>query len=596
MATFEIPDKDLETNIDRSADTFLIYDDSASKLVRTNVNSALNITGDPVGTSDSQVLTNKTIPAYEPVKGADDNYVTDAEKTKLTGIEAGAEVNNISDVNATDLTDGGATTLHKHSYSNLDNLPTLGTAAAKNIPATGNASATEVVYGSDTRLTDARTPTSHDNTQHSATYITAGDIPVIPDSVDDLSPSQTGNNGKFLKTDGTNATWESIPGGGDMLAATYDPTSVSADAFDMDNMVLTDNTTNDASTTAHGLLLKATAPAAGLYNYVGITNGETAYTNKALFDATDPSTQAFGDSASAGSAAVAARRDHKHAMPAAITRDSLGLDTDDSPQFAGINIGHASDTTISRVSAGKIAVEGVNIPTISSTDTLTNKTYESPSFVNWNGWVSPNETWTYASASSFTVSGDTTSKYQIGDKILITQTTDKYFIITNVVYSSPNTTVTVDGFGIYTLANAEITANSYSKMETPQGFPRKEVLLFSGTPAASVTLSETYAHFDFLDIWYEGNNDGGITGVPYYYTRLSAAIPDVMAVAVDLGYLDSTYKIRTSGGIITASGTTVSITGYGTNYSTETIAGSSSVVFTDTQFIPKITRVVGIRW
>jgi hypothetical protein len=46
-------------------------------------------------------------------------------------------------------------------YGNLGSLPTLGTAAAKDIPAVGNASATEVVYGSDTRLTDARTPASH---------------------------------------------------------------------------------------------------------------------------------------------------------------------------------------------------------------------------------------------------------------------------------------------------------------------------------------------------------------------------------------------------------------------------------------------------
>ena len=37
----------------------------------------------------------------------------------------------------------------------------LGTAAAKNIPATGNASTSEVVYGTDTRLADARTPTAH---------------------------------------------------------------------------------------------------------------------------------------------------------------------------------------------------------------------------------------------------------------------------------------------------------------------------------------------------------------------------------------------------------------------------------------------------
>lgn len=42
------------------------------------------------------------------------------------------------------------------TYANLTGLPTLGTAAAKNIPATGDASATEVVYGTDTRLTNAR--------------------------------------------------------------------------------------------------------------------------------------------------------------------------------------------------------------------------------------------------------------------------------------------------------------------------------------------------------------------------------------------------------------------------------------------------------
>lgn len=43
------------------------------------------------------------------------------------------------------------------------------------------------------------------------------------------------------------------------------------------------------------------------------------------------------------------------------TRSSLGLDTSDSPQFAGVNVGNASDTTITRASAGVIAVEGVNV-------------------------------------------------------------------------------------------------------------------------------------------------------------------------------------------------------------------------------------------
>lgn len=40
-----------------------------------------------------------------------------------------------------------------------------------------------------------------------------------------------------------------------------------------------------------------------------------------------------------------------------------GLTTADSPQFAGVNVGHATDTTITRVSAGIAAIEGNNILT-----------------------------------------------------------------------------------------------------------------------------------------------------------------------------------------------------------------------------------------
>lgn len=53
---------------------------------------------------------------------------------------------------------------------------------------------------------------------------------------------------------------------------------------------------------------------------------------------------------------------------------ALGLGTANSPQFTAIELGHASDTTVSRDAAGQIAVEGVRVPTISSTNTLTNKT------------------------------------------------------------------------------------------------------------------------------------------------------------------------------------------------------------------------------
>ena len=43
--------------------------------------------------------------------------------------------------------------------------------------------------------------------------------------------------------------------------------------------------------------------------------------------------------------------------------------------FTSIELGDTNDTTIARASAGKISVEGVNIVTVSSVDTLSNKTF-----------------------------------------------------------------------------------------------------------------------------------------------------------------------------------------------------------------------------
>lgn len=61
-----------------------------------------------------------------------------------------------------------------------------------------------------------------------------------------------------------------------------------------------------------------------------------------------------------------------------------GVIIDDSNNITGIgtlDIGNA-DTTISRSAAGIIAVEGVAVPTISSTDTLSNKTLTAPKFAD----------------------------------------------------------------------------------------------------------------------------------------------------------------------------------------------------------------------
>ena len=62
----------------------------------------------------------------------------------------------------------------------------------------------------------------------------------------------------------------------------------------------------------------------------------------------------------------------------ATLRTSIGVGTGDSPQFTGIELGDACDTTITRGAAGLLEVEGVRLVTLTATQTLTNKTLTSP--------------------------------------------------------------------------------------------------------------------------------------------------------------------------------------------------------------------------
>jgi hypothetical protein len=95
------------------------------------------------------------------------------------------------------------------------------------------------------------------------------------------------------------------------------------------------------------------------------------------------------------------------------------------------------------------------------------------SFGNNDGWqFDGDQTWTYASASSFTVSGDQTAAFTSGTRIKLTQSsTVEYFVVTSSSYSSPNTTVNITGGSDYTLANSAISANFHSYAANPQGYP-----------------------------------------------------------------------------------------------------------------------------
>lgn len=87
-------------------------------------------------------------------------------------------------------------------------------------------------------------------------------------------------------------------------------------------------------------------------------------------------------------------------------------------------------------------------------------------------WTLSSDTWTYASATSFTISGvDRTSTLTKGTKIRLKQGGGyKYFYITSSSFST-NTTVNITGGTDYTFTNAAVTDNYYSYAANPDGFP-----------------------------------------------------------------------------------------------------------------------------
>lgn len=114
---------------------------------------------------------------------------------------------------------------------------------------------------------------------------------------------------------------------------------------------------------------------------------------------------------------------------------------------------------------------------VTDDDDIPNKKYVDD-LAGTGSWTAAGETWTYASADdptfTFTIAGvDKTTKYYPGMKVKLTQTTDKFFIITKVAFST-DTTVTIYGGTDYDLANAAITSPTYSTAATPPAFPKQK--------------------------------------------------------------------------------------------------------------------------
>lgn len=97
-------------------------------------------------TPSAHASTHVTTDVIQSATSSQDGLATSAQILKLDGIESGSQVNVNSDWNS----------LSGDSF--IFNKPALGTGAFKNIPTVGDASSTQLVYGTDSRLTDTRTP------------------------------------------------------------------------------------------------------------------------------------------------------------------------------------------------------------------------------------------------------------------------------------------------------------------------------------------------------------------------------------------------------------------------------------------------------
>ena len=106
------------------------------------------------------------------------------------------------------LSEGLATVATTGAYGDLSGRPTLGTSAALNVAAAGNAAAGEVVKGNDTRLTTNISYTASTRALASSTG-TGATLPLVADAAAGLAPASGGGTSNYLRADGS---WAVPPG------------------------------------------------------------------------------------------------------------------------------------------------------------------------------------------------------------------------------------------------------------------------------------------------------------------------------------------------------------------------------------------------
>jgi hypothetical protein len=296
-----------------------------------------------------------------------------------------------------------------------------------------NTSVSPGSYGSSSQI-----PTFTVDAQGRLTAAGTANISTSFSIADDTSSTITLNTGSTLKIAGGTGITSSVSG--QTVTLDIDSTVVtesSTDTLTNKSIDLTNNTLTATSAqlataisdeTGSGALVFANTPTLVTPNIGAATGTSLNLTNINL--------------ESNGNATIAGTLAANGGITVDATNFVVSGSTGAITTLSTLDLGHASDTTLSRLSAGVLAVEGVAVPTISSSNTLTNKSISlttntiTGTLAEFNSAVSDAD---FASlAGTETLSNKTLTAPKIVDDGFIADANGNELILFNTIGSAVN--------------------------------------------------------------------------------------------------------------------------------------------------------------
>ena len=370
-------------------------------------------------------------------------------------------------------------------------------------------------------------------------------------TLDGFCPVLPNNTAKFLRGDGS---WET-PAGNVTNGDSHD--HVGGDGAQIDHGDLAGLGDDD-----HTQYIKHSLATA--INDFLVASGNGAYIKKTLAE--------VKTILGLGSAAYTASGDYAAAAKGVTNGDSHDHNGGDGAQVDHGGLAGLGDDDHTQYIKHSLATAGNDFLVASGSGAFVKKTLAETQAILASWYSAADETWTYASADAptftFTTPGDKTNKYWPGVRILILQSSYKFFIVTKVVYSAPNTTITIYGGTDNLLANSAISSNYYSYMKAPGNFPldpQKWTVKFTDTTQRTQATPTDSTYYNIggqsisvpIGIWrlrlHVYATSGGVTSPSYHvlYAALSTSTSSVSdavlwcsSVGIGVGTVSITAELR----------------------------------------------------